>query len=372
MDPVEKILEFSKCGSCFGTSDSRSLQRLCEGSKDFLREDGKEFVRMHLDTPMLVATGADTTPLTTTQRRYATFVGKRITRKCKELADFAAARIFLQVPTGEARVVFTEATKVADKSAWSLFTLIRKLFPPLRTLGHRGIEILYFNADRAVFTAGSRHEEQFQVMHFRIESRGGTPRRLMLLKTWSVASACCFHDAMNGLKWGCNQYLGDAECLKNAFISLESLRNGMSTLWTHLPGWLACRLQYRDWSLPLDVKKHVYAFATDNEDVQAELLELELRFEGGMLFVAERFANDPELLTRVAAALQTVWLIEKFTVARWSTVGDSSRLIMLLELTGMKNLIRYCVDSPVAQSYYVQGYLRCDDLVPSLYSIGSP
>ena len=111
---VAKFVALSKFGKCFNTSEARLADQLCEGSKAFLRADAKQFVLDHPDEPMLRSVGYDGTPLTTMLMRHCTFVGKRLIRKGKQLGDFVSGRLFLQIPSGEMRVVFTEPTHMQD------------------------------------------------------------------------------------------------------------------------------------------------------------------------------------------------------------------------------------------------------------------
>ena len=51
MDPVASIVELRGYGSCHKAADRRKMQLLCEASKEFLKEDAKEFVRCHAYVP---------------------------------------------------------------------------------------------------------------------------------------------------------------------------------------------------------------------------------------------------------------------------------------------------------------------------------
>ena len=140
MGIVEDIVTLSKTGKCFNHSDARSADKICEGSKAFLLENAKQFVFNHLHEPMLKCLGFDATPLTTTQMRQFSFNGKRLVRKSKQLGDFVCGRLFLQVPDGECCVVFTEPTRMADKTM--IFVPTVALQPRLELLGfeHWGLD----------------------------------------------------------------------------------------------------------------------------------------------------------------------------------------------------------------------------------------
>ena len=123
---------------------------------------------------------------------------RRNTSKGKQACDFIAARVFLQVPTGQTMCIFTEATKVEDKTVWSLVPFSRNLFPNPRAVGHNGILINFFNADLAVFGPAWKRELQLQELQMKVIEQHGKCTAMLRLKTWDVGSPCIFHHAMNG------------------------------------------------------------------------------------------------------------------------------------------------------------------------------
>ena len=168
----------SHLGNCLDPPQQRLASKLCICATDFLKDEAKAFVSEHIDTPLLRCDGCDATPLSTMKIHRTQFLGRRLIRKGRDSGEYICGRMFLQIPNGECRVVFTEATRLKDKAAWTHFTYMRQVFPLLRQLGHTGLEVLFRHADRGVFGAYDRHERQFQKAFFFATTPLGERRRI--------------------------------------------------------------------------------------------------------------------------------------------------------------------------------------------------
>ena len=359
----ERIVLLSKYGTCLNSVNQRWARRLCQAAKRFFLDEAIAFVEKHRDEPLSRWLGCDTTPLTTMQVHRGIFAGRRVVRKGKHQGDYCSLQVILQCASGECHIVPSEPTRLQDKSAWCHFSAYRLAFPLLRELGHRGIEIVYVNADRALFTAMVRKDKQLHHAYFMQRAVDDESAFLVRLKTWFVEAPCIFHDIMNGLKWGCKEYLEEPALLKDAYIALESVRQGMSVLWTALPMWLQDRLEFVDWYLCEEHRKLFWGMLTDDTDLQTELTMLQLRFDGGKMKVAAWCEFDASAAARVLSAVEKSWLVRQFTVTRWSSVLSSCQILLLLHFTGMNDLVSFCRDDPHISDYYVRGFMRCNQNV---------
>ena len=353
---VKSCERFARWGSSLTDTEARLASKICCAARKFLEHDCRSFVMEHERDPMLCAEGIDLTPLQTNRVSRLMFCGRRLIRKSKDSGEFVSCRVYFQTPDGETHVLVTEPYRFADKTAWSHFQFRRQVFPLLRQIGHKGIEILYRCSDRAIYKAYVRHEMQHQHFYFETMRRRGYSVDALELKTWEVSLGCVLHDAQNALAWGCAEYVDDKELLRDQWICIESLRNGMGVLFDHLGQWLGIVLMADDWLLDPDGKRVVVTILTDDELLQEELFDLELRFEEGRLRFAKRQEDDPNLPQRVTECLRKAWQIEQFADTRWNTMGISSQLQMLLLWTGMVELVQYCIQC--GKDWHLRGYLR--------------
>ena len=174
---------------------------------------------------------------------------------------------------------------------------------------------------------------------------------------------------MNGMYWGCEQYVSDKSILRDAFIAIESLRNGMTVLWTNLGAWLAHSLDFIDYVITEDTQRLIYTLLTPDVQLQQELQDLQLRFESGRLKCAAHLQLDPDTPQRVTEALEKCWLIRQFSDTRWSTLGTSSQIIMLLLYTGMPDLVRFSIEQATTSDYHIRGFLRCSTSVKQMAAL---
>ena len=355
-DLVSSCERFARWGNSLTDTEARLASKICCAASKFLEHDCRGFVMEHSRTPMLCADGIDLTPLQTNTVTKGMFCGRRLMRKTKDSGEFVSCRVFFQTPDGETHVLVTEPFRFADKTAWTHFQFRRQVFPLLRQIGHQGIEILYRCSDRAIYKAYVRHEMQHQQFYLATMKRRGHAVAALELKTWEVSLGCILHDAQNALAWGCREYVDDRQMLRDQWICIESVRNGLTVLFDHLGQWLAIVLMCCDWLLDPDSKRVVFSILTDDELLQEELLDLELRFEEGRLRVAKRHEDDPNLPQRVTECLRKAWKIEQFADTRWNTMGISSQLQMLLLWTGMVELVQYCIQC--GKDWHLRGYLR--------------
>ena len=181
---------FSKLSQKLEKHEARLASKLCEASTLFLKGEAISFVWEHIDEAILRCDSCDATPLTTMKVNRFNFLGRRLVRKCKDQGNFCSGRIFLQLPSGETTCVFTEVARLQDKSVWSHVSLMRSILPPLRALGHLGIEVLFKLADRGIFSAYNRHEKQLYKACIFNEPRLGRPTSILDLKAWGVSFAC--------------------------------------------------------------------------------------------------------------------------------------------------------------------------------------
>ena len=69
------------------------------------------------------------------------------------------------------------------------------------------------------------------------------------------------------------------------------------------------------------------------------LIDLQIRFSGGQLLVAEVYRNEPHIYQQAYAVLLGVWRFETFTDSRWNTLGQASKSLLAAAIVGIEPLV---------------------------------
>lgn len=211
--------------------------------------------------------------------------------------------------------------------------------------------------DRAIQSACYR---QVQQLHKASELEGTgfdelLPTALMGKLNWVTSSACCNHDAHNGLKWSVMEFSSDPKVMRGLFICIESLRNGFSLLMQNLKPWLQEVLQYED---AAGFPHHALWALLGLDPNMAEIAEdLQLRFHGGQLKVASKWAIDPAVWGSIELVLLHIWSFRKYSDSRWLSLGPSCRGLMAAQVTGIFAYVQWVLARPGNSRYYLGGFV---------------
>jgi hypothetical protein len=122
------------------------------------------------------------------------------------------------------------------------------------------------------------------------QSRGVQETYRLYLLHWPTYDTCYSHQCHNSFKWAVRDRLSP-DVLKACYITIESLRNGLSELEKCARGWIREHVDFSDWHY-----EHATEFWTTmglKGEVLDTLLRLHLRFEQGILYVATACEGSP-------------------------------------------------------------------------------
>ena len=129
--PHELCLKWAKPTAVLSKADTRHCLKLCEMSKQFLRQGFMRFVRRSPDEPCLMSYSSDATPLKSMETVVQQFWDVRIIRRGRSAGSWNIQRLWA-LRGGEQSIMFTEPFKMADHTTLSLYTCFSRLFPTLR------------------------------------------------------------------------------------------------------------------------------------------------------------------------------------------------------------------------------------------------
>jgi hypothetical protein len=190
---------------------------------------------------------------------------------------------------------------------------------------------------------------------------GPSPREgehaLLELQDWVINTACAAHDAHNSLMWGLRPFAADeAETFRKLHVSVESLRNSYDLLHRFLKPFIAAHLQFDEREYDYQEVYSFWLLLSVEEEVAAELAELNLHWEGNVLWVSSKSRDQEGLLEKVSACALAVFKFKDFTASRWLTVGCSCRSLVGSLAIGLSGLVDMIRKDKSASDYYMHGF----------------
>ena len=239
--------------------------------------------------------------------------------------------------------------------------------PPPRWWLHKGAGEEHHSLDRAGFTAIRRllaqsYSEAADWEH----DCNVTNNTILQLLQWDEYTPCSVHDIHNGMKWSLFVQFRDKDLMRNAHITIASLRQSYDLLLGHVAEWALKNINLAE---PLsadevDELRMLWDCLGILPEVADLLVTLELRWTGGALNISRKCVEHDDLLGSIVTSLLTVWKFKQFTDSRWVTVGESTRTIIAGLLTGLDGLAQMLLSDDHVSKFYLNGWSRMSpDLV---------
>ena len=158
--------------------------------------------------------------------------------------------------------------------------------------------------------------------------------------------------------------------MRDAYITIEALRNSFDLLVRHLGIWLSTVLSFvpaLDSDAVNDLHELWVALGLD-PDLALHFAEtLQLRWQNGRLLVNDAI-RDCQPTTLVYNAFLAVLRLRPFTSSRWLSMGGSARALVSLLIVGLPDLVRYIRDETGASLFFLNGYDRLTPDVVRLFA----
>ena len=210
------------------------------------------------------------------------------------------------------------------KTAAAEFEIVKRDGVSLRALGHRGEVVEHYAWDRAKITALARLAKAWHNAEEFCPTAEATSG-ILALTQFVVCTPCACHDVNKAQQWAMFAEFADKDLLRDCFVAVESLRNSMDIITSHIGQWIALRVQFVE---PLDLPEidvlatTFFALGLDSELTELLSEVLQLRFEGGFLRICQTCGEMPDLVGVLQATLLAAWKIHRFTESRWQTIGQ--------------------------------------------------
>lgn len=343
------------------------VMKLCEVIKHHMKTRIATFLGRAASRPVLYSYSCDSTPMKASVRISGQELapGVPVDRRGKRCIEFLLQRGWYKTVAADCStqmipVLEDPRSLTAGKTAWHLFTAAKQFSPLLQERGHEGISIAHYAFDRAIFSALCRRMAQRHELFHKEEEAKGAPQTLVpkRLLDWRLGTGCAMHDAQNGLKWALAPYVESGDTIRDLHIAIESLRNSVYTLTSHMPAFLREAVAFDP--EPYD-RDEVYEFWTAvgvGADTVHALVELNPWYAGGRLWVAACWETREDL----QEVLTGIWIyllrLRKFTESRWCTAGPSCRALLGCLAVGLEHLVSSARKDPNTSDFYISGFSR--------------
>ena len=181
---------------------------------------------------------------------------------------------------------------------------------------------------------------------------------------------CAAHIAQTAFEWGLWSEFHDKDLLRNAYITIEALRNSFDLLVRHLGIWLSTVLSFVP-ALDSDAVNDLHELWVTlglDPDLALHFAEtLQLRWQSGKLLVND-VIRDCQPTTLVYNAFLAILRFRPFTSSRWLSMGGSARTLVSLLIVGLPDLVRYIRDETGASLFFLNGYDRLTPDVVRLFA----
>ena len=367
-EPSERILALAKPSHCCDKRELESLKWLCEASKEWLKRRALELVNDNAEEPLLIHSSSDGTPITTRTMNKYIWDNLEVKRNARETNEFLVQRVFVMATDFKPRCVFEDPTNMQDKTVSTHMRAGMDLFPFPREQGHTGLLVDHKVYDRAVMSGLAKQWGRYYKAYYvwlAQNTNQNVAYKRWLWHWWSI-EGCFGHDCHNGLKWGVFDLLKDKETVRDAYISVESLRNGFDALTKNLEDFVKLNLVYEDSSMAHWHELWIsLGLSGDWLDIA---VELQLRFEDGSLKVAVRCESKLGLVNQITTFIMHLFKFSKFTDSRFITLGCTGRAVVASLIVGLRALVDKCIKDPRTSSYYISGFKRLGPDVARLYA----
>jgi len=385
----ELFLDFARCAKVLdGPSDERTLAKLIEVLKYFLRERGLNLIENAGSHAILVSYGSDATPMLT----RACFSqqgsdGRRVTRNAFRAEEFLVERMFIKVVDAGGRpslvCVQRDPRPLSDgKTSFHHLAAMTQLFPFVPCLLGSNIVVSHYAFDRAQFSAlGRLVRQRHSLFHAKQLDAAGddgeqiAEAHLAALRDWTVVTACSMHDTHNALKWALSG-ICEAEVTRTLWSVVSALRHAFDLLMGCLASFVVENLVWVDEQL--GSQDELYSFWTVlglPSDLADDMAQLGIFWRNGRLQVHRSHIDEEDVIGRITFIYLSVSRFRAWSNSRWVSMGDTCRSLIALQCLGLEAWVMKVRVDPSKSDYHLHAAGQLDKeclLYATLCSLVSP
>lgn len=312
MSVIDVVRRFSRPSVCCEKRILEQVHRATEILRQAMREGARRFIGEHSRRPLLLQYGADLTPLVT-RERFMQMVGDlSVVRAGHNAHELLIQRLFFQ-SEGKRFVVVEVPIDMHEKTTLAHFGAARALLNSARELEQVCLCVTFHKYDGALQAPLARLHKAFMTAWDDKQAEQGHEgeRYRMCATSWFLTVGCFAHDVHGSSKWSILRYTQDKQLLRSCSVAHESLRQGYRILVKHLGTWLQEVIAFKDWRN--SESRRVCELLGAPDDWLELYVGLDIRFEDGRPFVAERWRDRDDMFDVIGMLMLKTWRFVRFS-----------------------------------------------------------
>jgi hypothetical protein len=121
--------------------------------------------------------------------------------------------------------------------------------------------------------------------------------------------------------------------------------------------WLHEVVEYED--QPWFPRRALWALLAVDTIIAEIAEDLQLRYEGGKLKVAQTWRGDADTYDSIELVLTHTWAFRKYSDSRWLSMGPSTRGLLAAQICGTREFVEWLLRKPISSRFYLGGFLDC-------------
>lgn len=375
VEAVKELFAYAKPSASHVSAQARrSIDKMCEVCKMVMQLRVRELLRRHCnDYPLVRMYTSDGTPLLVNKSWRRVLGSSTIRRHGRAASEYLVERTFFKGRDAEGHVLtavsFRDPLPLSSKAAWGLFSCMQASSPTLRSMGCRGPVLEHYVWDRGYFSALDRLVRKAHL--YESNQLGGGEETVQGLTTFVLTRPDILHDCSTSFSWGMKP-LCTGDLMKDAFVTIASIRNAYSILMSSLPLWLPGVIHFVP-AQQLESEANLLllwqALGIEDEVLQV-LVSYRLLFLHGRFVVAAEVRDQPDFLDTLMASVMGVWRFVTFSESRWLTLGRGARSLIASHLTGLFSLLDFCRQRGCSE-FHIHGVDRCTGPVRTMFAVAA-
>ena len=121
--------------------------------------------------------------------------------------------------------------------------------------------------------------------------------------------------------------------------------------------WITTFLNYADWCGG-DLRELWIMFGISDDKWLNFLVDLEIRWEDGRLFIAGKFVFDLHGAHKAKVAMMYLYAFRRWSDSRWAGSGPPMRKFLGWLFIGLEFFVKHILDQKKQSKYYLKGFQR--------------
>lgn len=375
----DRIRDLTVAGKPCTAPDMAETRKIVDCLIDCLREKAHTMIRSNTDGACMIAYASDgwsgsIQSMTRASDGHHLVVTRRGKRRHEFLLERAFVRTLRPDGTHHMKVLLDRPRGLgAGKTAWNMFSGAIEFVETLRVQGCRGVSIQFYCMDKLHHGAFTRYMRGRHALQYREEFsalEADEPLELLECLEWVVSVPCKAHGCSNAVVWSL-KHLGDEALVKDAHISIASLRNGADALHGKVDRFLQHCVAFVDRPHSRQDVQLFWGFLGIPLAWRQLFVDADPVWDGRVLAVSSAFGESKEAYDRLRLLVLYCLRWYNWSETRWLGVRKSARFYLRSLVVGVARIVKLVGDDPCESAFHLNGHSKSTPDVRRYLAIAS-